>query len=352
MEREKYNRMVSPKNTSDILLQKRAEIISNSTRLLRIFIHYRNIFTHKNPNKEWDFENVFDTTHYDFFISNVSVEIKNKIKGISYGDLYSNDPNGMIMKTVHDPLITLDSSLDYFLKYSNLALMSEKFEVPYRIRKNGLFIAYRVMRKYEALDFDFDPRGKIPKTIDHIINSMVFWQKVFITGHEFSHYLLGHLNNSNLKEMKLFMSSEEVTTFKVYNYMQQQEFDADIHALKLLEMSNVNYNDYGDSVIMWFCNLSIFEGALEYTNPKIGYRRSTHPTGKERLKNVFDFLKTKLNLDDDYYISLLTVIDKYVKVMHTELALSIDELEKYGSLYLDKPNTKWRGRERIDRVDY
>ena len=35
-----------------------------------------------------------------------------------------------------------------------------------------------------------------------------------------------------------------------------------------------------------------------------------------------------------------------------EVGFNIDMYEFYGSLYLDKPNTKWRGRELIDRVDY
>ena len=35
-----------------------------------------------------------------------------------------------------------------------------------------------------------------------------------------------------------------------------------------------------------------------------------------------------------------------------ETSFNFDEYEAYGSAYLDKPNTKWRGKELIDRVDY
>ena len=34
------------------------------------------------------------------------------------------------------------------------------------------------------------------------------------------------------------------------------------------------------------------------------------------------------------------------------MSLNFDMYEMYGSVYLDKPNTNWRGRELIDRKDY
>ena len=32
--------------------------------------------------------------------------------------------------------------------------------------------------------------------------------------------------------------------------------------------------------------------------------------------------------------------------------MDAERYETYGSVYLDKPNTEWRGRELKDRVDY
>lgn len=35
-----------------------------------------------------------------------------------------------------------------------------------------------------------------------------------------------------------------------------------------------------------------------------------------------------------------------------DLDENFDQLDFYGSVYLDEPNIKWRGRRLIDRVDY
>ena len=38
--------------------------------------------------------------------------------------------------------------------------------------------------------------------------------------------------------------------------------------------------------------------------------------------------------------------------MKEEVSANFDQYKMYGSMYLAKPNTEWRGRELIDRVDY
>lgn len=53
----------------------------------------------------------------------------------------------------------------------------------------------------------------------------------------------------------------------------------------------------------------------------------TNPQNDENLKILKDFLSEDLSVNYDNY-------------------------EVYGSAYLDKPNTKWRGKKLVDRVDY
>ena len=38
--------------------------------------------------------------------------------------------------------------------------------------------------------------------------------------------------------------------------------------------------------------------------------------------------------------------------LEEDLSFNYDLYDFYGSAYLDKPNTKWRGKKLIDRVDY
>lgn len=59
------------------------------------------------------------------------------------------------------------------------------------------------------------------------------------------------------------------------------------------------------------------------------------------------------NFSEKYYCEdLVKLVDSYSEKMR-DLAMSNTELfERYGSFYLAEPNTKWRGRELTDRIDY
>ena len=40
------------------------------------------------------------------------------------------------------------------------------------------------------------------------------------------------------------------------------------------------------------------------------------------------------------------------ELLEQDLAENYDTYDFYGSCYLDKPDSEWRGRELVDRVDY
>lgn len=62
---------------------------------------------------------------------------------------------------------------------------------------------------------------------------------------------------------------------------------------------------------------------------------------------------THSGFDYEYWDKILPKnVEKYRAFFIDELGFNIDFYEMYGSAYLAKPNTKWRGRELIDRVDY
>lgn len=48
----------------------------------------------------------------------------------------------------------------------------------------------------------------------------------------------------------------------------------------------------------------------------------------------------------------LKTIDHYKKILLEDASKNIEAYETYGSVYLDKPNSEWRGPELRDRIDY
>ena len=76
----------------------------------------------------------------------------------------------------------------------------------------------------------------------------------------------------------------------------------------------------------------------------------------KKLEVFFDNILENVNIPKDFDISKIEKIiinSQYLKEwLREDLSINYELYDFYGSLYLDKPNTKWRGRELIDRVDY
>ena len=153
-------RILAPQTPTDILLQKRANIVADSTRLYRVYLNKARYF------KDWSFEKSFKELHYIGVLEHLTNEDKERCKDITFGDIFSNDVNGYAEKDKKwGRLIYLNESLQFFMKFSNLALLEFKTDVPLRIRFNSLKIAIRTIMKSEALDFFLDPRGIVPKEV-------------------------------------------------------------------------------------------------------------------------------------------------------------------------------------------
>lgn len=73
-------------------------------------------------------------------------------------------------------------------------------------RIDAALIALRTMIGSEAQDFDIDPRAKLPASVDAAIKRDVDDMLEFTFGHEFSHLLLGHMEEAssteNLEDLK------------------------------------------------------------------------------------------------------------------------------------------------------
>lgn len=344
-------RIFDVSNAQDYLLRLRAETIVDHIRLFRVYRNKALI-----DEKDWSLEKSFDSSHFDSFLSYLPKEAKEQCAAITFGNMFSNDPNGSIFKTKYGPIITISDSLKFFLKFSHLALLQLESEVPLHIRMNALRIAIRVMLKTEALDFFMDPRGIIPQDIDKEICAPIQRQLEFIAGHEFAHYVLGHLSDSRVVNKPIYFAissdDEDYKPSKVFNQSQAEELEADVQAVLLPQYNPNQKKEVLYSALLWFSCLDLYEAVADAISPRIPWIPQSHPTPRERFDNLLTKVSTPAGFDISYWKELASNADKFKDLLLEDVSLNIEGYETYGSAYLDKPNTAWRGRKLRDRVDY
>lgn len=343
-------RIFNVQNAKDHLLKVRAETIVDHMRLFRV---YRNKALKCKSN--WSLEASFDSSHYEAVLAKLPQDARAICCSVTYGDIFSDEPNGMIFNTLYGPITTISESLRFFLKFAHLAILDFGDEVPLKIKMNSLRIAIRVMLRKEAMDFYMDPRGIIPARIASAIHAPIPLQLKFIAGHEFAHFILGHLSESNLINQPIFyaLSAEEneYKPLKVYNTSQRNELDADLQAILLPEYSSRQRNELLRAALLWFGCLELFYAVSDIIFPQGSWSIKTHPTPRERYENLLVGVPDT-GLDAQYWKEFLSRVDRLKPLLQEDVSLHFDAYEIYGSAYLDEPNTKWRGRELIDRVDY
>lgn len=348
--KEEIERIFNVKTAKDHLLEIRAETIVDHMRLFRV---YRNKALMKGD--DWSLENSFMSYHFGNFKRSLPTDLKTKCDKITYGNIFSNEPNGLIFKTDYGIITTLSESLRYFFEFMNLGLMDFGDRVPMHVQINSIKIALRVMLQTEALDFLMDPRGIIPKDIQTSIYKSVPFQMQFIAGHEYSHYILNHISDDNTSEKHIlkaiFNSQSDYKPMKVYNTSQKDEFDADVASLNLPNYSKTEKTLVFEGALLWFACLDLYEAVHNTIFPPIGYQ--SHPSARDRYENLLDKVKIEKGFNSDYWEKQVPkTIDFYKEYFINDVGYNIENYEFYGSAYLDKPNSKWRGKELIDRVDY
>lgn len=346
------DRIIDVKNAKDYLLKLRADTIVDHMRLFRV---YRNKALTKGH--AWSLEKSFTNSHFTNFIAKLPCSEAKKCENITYGNIFSNYPNGMICNSKYGIISTVSESLCHFLEYMNLSFLEFNNDVPTKVRLNAARIALRVMFQTEALDFYMDPRGIIPIEIHSKINSLIPYQMQFIAGHELSHYLLGHLSEKNTSEQyllrSLFNSQENYKPLNVYNQSQSDEFAADLAAIMLPNYDQLEINKMTEAALLWFAYLDLFQGVNDSINPPVPTWKQTHPQPRDRYFNILNNSASKSLFDNDKWrLHIHKNVDKLKDMFIQEACTNIELYENYGSLYLDEANTFWRGKALIDRVDY
>lgn len=342
---EEINRLRNVKNADDFLLRERANIIIDHMRLFRV------VSNKALKDTNWSLSKFFHEDEFQYVLNSFSEENRNKCASIARGCTFSTDPNGYARSTEYGPIITIDESLRYFLKFMHLGLnVFEEDKVPMEVHINAIRIALRTMLKTEALDFDLDPRGIIPSDIEKRIDYPITWEMRFIIGHEYSHFLLGHISPSKVKKREIFRNlfdNGNGAKGLFYTMSQKEELAADSSSIEFQTTISKSYNKkIVEAALIFLGSLAIYEAVADSIFPQIDV--SDHPSALDRFDAIFE----KFIEDKEYWSRFRDRVIGFQKFFVEDVSLHCDAYEMYGSFYLAEPNTAWRGKQLIDRVDY
>jgi hypothetical protein len=272
-----------------------------------------------------------------------------------FGDIFSTDPTGQIFLSDYGSILTISESLKYFLKFALLSLLKFEIDLPPHVRMNALRIAIRTMSMNESMDFFLDPRGIIPNSIEQTLEELVSDQLQFVAGHEFAHHLLGHLSPVN------FINAPLVQTFydnsnssrhrNIYSTSQLEEFEADIQSILLPDYQEATQHRLMVGGLLFHGCLDLFEFARELLFPDATGDVSSHPSALDRYDNLLANMPESFkDVIGDW--SPRALVDSLKLLIRRDITENRKIYEFYGSVYLDVPNTKWRGPALIDRKDF
>jgi hypothetical protein len=231
----------------------------------------------------------------------------------------------------------------------NLAFLGFDEDVPLIVRFNAIRIALRISQQQEAMDFDMDPRGILSSEIKNAIHYNVFHEKQFIAGHELSHYLCNHLKNT--KKQKIYTLKDKYNYETVYEKSHKQEYEADLASITRPNYSKEEKGHLFHSAILFLASLDLVEYFNSLINPvQLGYK--AHPAASERLERIITAAEKENLLLEDSINELKKTLKYYKDLIKDDVDNNYEIYDFYGSLYLDEPNTKWRGKKLKDRIDY
>ena len=328
----------------------RSDIILDNARYTRIY-HSKFIQCDLQNGKSYSFNKGFDNGCYHYFISHLNNSDMQKIRQITCGDIFDKSVNAQAwIDKKFGNLITINKALYYFCYFMSIGTYEYMLnKVPESVSLNAIRIALRIWLGHEALDFALDPRGIIPVDMEYRISNRINAIMTFVCGHEFAHHILGHCDKAKTVSMCYLHSDYKV---RVLNLSQKEEVEADKNSIGLPNYSDKEYEALLSSTILWFLFLDIAEYASECINPDLYTGYQTHPCACDRMSSILSNCRKCVN--KSLYNNIFSWNQFFRKLVKKDIDENYGEIYDgiYGSLYLSEPNTKRRGKQLIDRIDY
>jgi len=266
---------------------------------------------------------------------------------VPHGTIHADEANGMCFSTPFGNIIFLSYALRHFLYYMNVFFFGRQYGIKEGDILYSLLLAVRIMMGKESLDFELDPRGRLPKSIRRKIDELTDWQMLFVIGHEYAHHYLGHLESSGALKSneRIFDISDKINQF---TYSQKCEFDADLNSITQYNGPVGELDTLLNGGFWFFLFIELYERVEDYLFPKGSHPR-THPKPLERIRML------RANTDQSYGMSknqlekIIEDNDYFAQWFLREfLPFNVETIEMSGSIYLPS----YRKKVLIDRLDF
>lgn len=339
---EDLEKIFKPRNAQDELLAFQAESISWHPRIYRSFLKRKGGLQRWSLEKDYK-KNIINKDYFD----NLSKGNQNKVKNIPVNMAYFESVNAycMMKKAV---FIVLSEPLEQFLFFMNLYTYAD---IPIQDIKAAYSIGMRTILGFESFDFDLDPRfDNLEEEYFEIAKNKTKFQMDFIIGHEYAHYLLGHLNNKNFVMMQMSSSAgkdnDNEKKMPIFNYSKKNEYDADWYSIKNINSNNVYRNNLTNAAFELFIYFAAFEKIKSFFAYSSSY---SHPAPIDRLWQLRKKINKRFGMtEDEIKLNLENVLNFTDKYIQNYLVTNVDEFETQGSFYLPSYINFPLRRDRID----
>ena len=230
-----------------------------------------------------------------------------------------------------------------------IAFYGNNYSIDLIDRVDALIIAIRIIKGSEALDFEIDPRGELPHDTERSIQLLVSQQMQFTFGHEYAHYLCGHIPSADTL-MSMKSSAPFMSELSLFNH--SLEYEADYYALKNIEDNKAEFSDVangGFSVLIYLHFIEKYGKGFGINNLSVS---DTHPAAKDRVYKLFSNLGKKAPIEESVIEEMFSVVKEMSEVLQSRIEFLKDEYDDllgfYGSIYLP---SYMQGMKR-DRIDF
>lgn len=341
-------RLRSINGPHDYLLRLRANAINDSPRAVRVMASRREKY--EESGLPWSLSHYYHSKDYyhKSYIRLLNKNNKRLVKKVPSGLAYIDEVNALCIKSLAGDVVLVSESLEYFYYFMTIAFYGNKYGIELIDRVDALIIAIRIIKGSESLDFEIDPRGKLPHETERSIQFLVNQQMQFTFGHEYAHYLCGHIPSADTLMKKSY--APFMNELASYNHL--LEYEADYYALKNIEGKKKEF----ESVAQGGFSVLIYLHFIEEYSEGLGVKKfsvsDTHPVAKDRVYKLFGSLGKKAPIEESVVDEMFSVAEEISEVLQYRIESLKDEYDDllgfYGSVYL--PSYIKRIKE--DRVDF
>ncbi|WP_000997842.1 M48 family metalloprotease [Acinetobacter baumannii] len=331
-----------PRTAIDEILAFQAKSISWHPRIFRVFKK------RKGNSQSWSLEKYYKKILInDRYLKVLSKGNLKKVEKIPVNMAYFESVNAYCMKE-KNTFIVVSEPLEQFLFFMNLFAYAN---IPSIDKMASFMIAMRTILGFESYDFDLDPRFDfLDDEYIELAKLKTRFQIDFIIGHEYSHYLLGHLNSKNSVTMKMSMLNRNIKSedkINTYYYSRKNEYEADWYAIKNITGDNNYKNELTNAAFDFFIYLSAFEKVKSFFGSNHSY---THPDATSRLLQLRKKINRKFGFTSDELEDYLNNMSQFTdNFICNYLVTNVEQFEIKGSFYLPS-YTKHPLRQ--DRIDF